>query len=384
MAANPPVPGKGIISSQLAEDRVEIPSDWRLRQFGLIGLIAIVAVWFGLMGYHSPQPDSGVADSLSPFDFIGFASLVALVWFTTPVTWTIAKTTFHEAIRRRWVTALLGFAVVMLGVSTFFTWMQPGSQQKFLRDYGLGFTVIMTLIAAIFLGVALIPPEIERRTVFTILSKPVTRLEFLLGKYVGLLIVLAFNLLVMSAIFLLAYAIFIIGKDGAPALGDGGFFSKLPHLGEAIRLASRADNSGASLNGMWFDLGNLAKALLLQFGTLTIMAALAIMVSQFLSNIVAIIVSFVVYFLGQSAPYWEHLAGGSTSDARPLLNPTLATFVNAVYFVLPRLDRFDVRERIVNDLPVNWNYMMKASSSGCIYAAVLLTIAYFAWRDREF
>ena len=63
------------------------------------------------------------------------------------------STTFQEAIRRRWVTALLGFAVVMLGVSTFFTWMSARlEQQKFLRDYGLGFTIIMTLIAADFSG----------------------------------------------------------------------------------------------------------------------------------------------------------------------------------------------------------------------------------------
>ncbi len=383
MAANPPVQGDKIISTRLADEQVVVPAAWRTKQFILIGLIVLLAGWFAVAGYRSPAGDSGVADHFSPFDLLGFASLGALVWFTTPITWTIAKTTFHEAIRRRWVTALLGFAVVMLGVSTFFTWMQLGSQQKFLRDYGVGFTVIMTLIAAIFLGVALIPPEIERRTVFTILSKPVTRLEFLLGKYVGLLITLAFNLFVMGAIFLLSYAIFVIGKDGAPALQSAG----IAGLPKAISLAAQADNSGASLKGLWFDLANLSKALLLQFGALTIMAALAIMLSQFLSGIVAIIVSFVVYFLGQSASYWEHLARGSgaaSNAARPLLNPIIQGLVNTVYFVLPRLDRFDVRERIVNDLPVGMNYILKASSSGCIYAAVLLTIAYFAWSDREF
>lgn len=384
MAANPPVPGENIISRRLADEQVVIPAAWRTKQFIAIGLILLVAAWFAVSGYRSPAGDSGSADHFSPFDLIGFFSLAAMAWFTTPVTWTIAKTTFHEAIRRRWVTALLGFAVVMLGISTFFTWMQLGSQQKFLRDYGLGFTVIMTLIAAIFLGVALIPPEIERRTVFTILSKPVTRLEFLLGKYLGLLFTLAMNLAVMSFIFLLSYAIFVVSKDGEKAFSGG---NALAHIPEAIRLAAQPDNTGASLKGLWFDLGNLSKALFLQFGGLMIMAALAIMLSQFLSGIVAIIVSFVVYFLGQSASYWEHLAGGNgaaSTAARPLLGPVLQTIVNTVYFLLPRLDRFDVRERIVNDIPVGMNYILKAGSSGCVYVAVLLTIAYFAWSDREF
>jgi ABC-type transport system involved in multi-copper enzyme maturation permease subunit len=202
------------------------------------------------------------------------------------------------------MTALLAFAVVMLAVSTFFTWMQQGEEQKFLRDFGIGFTVIMTLIAAIFLGVALIPPEIERRTIFTILSKPVTRGEFLIGKYLGLMLTLLMNLAVMSAMFLLAYAWFVVSRDGAAK-------AWLP------------DNIGVSRLGLGFDLLNLGKALFLHLGTLSIMAALAIVLSQFLSGITAIIAAFLIYFLGQSASYWERLAGGGNA-ASEALKPTFS------------------------------------------------------------
>ncbi len=257
----------------------------------------------------------------------------------------------------------------MLGVSTLFTFMQEGEQKKFLMDYGIGFTVILTLITAIFLGTSLIPPEIERRTIFTILSKPVTRLEFLIGKYLGLLLVLAFNLLFMTLVFLLAYSYFVYSKEG----------------GLANALA--ADNAGVSRRGLGFDDINLAKAMFLHFGTLSIMAALAMVLSQFTTGITAIILSFVVYFLGQSAPYWERLTGGTgalSSAAQPLLGPGLTGFVNFIFFFLPHLDRFDVRQRLINDAPVAANYILKAASSGAIYAAVLLTIAYFAFSEREF
>ena len=385
MAVSSPTSSKReLISSQLADNSgVAIPAAWRAGQFVLMGLVALLAIWYAVTGYHSPVGDSGAADNFSPFDLVGFALAMALIFLTTPTAWVVATTTFHEAIRRRWVTALLGFAVVMLGVSTFFTWMQPGSQQKFLRDYGLGFTVIMTLIAAVFLGVALITPEIERRTILTILSKPVTRVEFLVGKYLGLMLTLALNLAVMGGIFLISYAFFVAHEDGKAALTGSNFLSNLPHWPQAFALANRADGIGVSLNGVGSDINNLARALLLHMGTLSIMAAFAIMLSQFLTGITAIIVSFVVYFLGQSAAYWARLSGGNGTGA-PVLSGPIRGVADGIYAILPHLDTFDVRERLVNDLPVGWNYLLKAGSAGATYTAVMLAVAYFAFSEREF
>ncbi len=380
-----PTPNRELISSQRADNSgVAIPAAWRIGQFVLMGLVALLALWYAVQGYRSPVGDTGAADNFSPIDLVGFALAMALIFLTTPTAWVVATTTFQEAIRRRWMTALLGFAIVMLAVSTFFTWMQPGSQQKFLRDYGLGFTVIMTLIAAVFLGVALIPPEIERRTIFTILSKPVTRLEFLVGKYLGLMLTLMLNLAVMGGIFMLSYGLFVVQKDGAAALNGGNFLANIPKLPGAYAIANQADNIGVSLNGVGSDVVNLGRALLLHLGTLSIMAAFAIMLSQFLTGITAIIISFVVYFLGQSAAYWDRLSGGSGDAATPVLTGPVRAVADAVYSVLPHLDTFDVRERLVNDLPVGWNYMLKAGSAGVTYTAVMLAVAYFAFSEREF
>ena len=386
MAVSSPTSSKReLISSQRADNSaIAVPAKWRAGQFVLSGLVALLAIWYAVQGYRSPVGDSGAADNFSPFDLVGFALTMALIFLTTPTAWVVATTTFHEAIRRRWVTALLGFAVVMLAVSTFFTWMQPGSQQKFLRDYGLGFTVIMTLIAAVFLGVALITPEIERRTILTILSKPVTRAEFLVGKYLGLMLTLALNLAVMGGIFLLSYALFVVQKDGASALTGGNFFANIAHWPQAFALANRADGIGVSPNGVGSDIVNLARALLLHMDTLSIMAAFAMMLSQFLTGITAIIISFVVYFLGQSAAYWERLSGGNGTTATPVLTGPIRIIADAVYSVLPHLDTFDVRERLVNDLPVGWNYLLKAGSAGATYTAVMLAVAYFAFSEREF
>ena len=353
-----------IISSQRAARTVAVPDGWRKGQFALLFVLTLLAAWFGTLGFKSPSTETGAADNFHVADLAGFLVMGAIIWLTTPTAWTIASTTFQEAIRRRWLTALLGFAVVMIAISTFFTWMQPGEEQKFLRDFGVGFTVIMTLIVAIFLGVALVPPEIERRTIFTILSKPVTRVEFLLGKYLGLCLVLLLNIALMSLMFLACYALFLIRQEGS------------------IGAALMADNQGVSKQGMLFDLWNMSKALGLQYGLVTVMGAVAILLSQVLANITAIISSFVVYFAGQSAPYWEHLA--RDTGAGPSFGALVSGLVSTLYFFLPRLDRFEVRERLVNDLPIHFNYILKAESSGAIYVAAMLALAYFVFGDREF
>lgn len=355
-----------IISSRTADEHIVVPAKWRAGQYLLIALIALVAGWYATMGYHATDPGANTADNMNPADLLGFAALGAFVWLITPTAWTVATTTFHEAIRRKWIAAVLGFALVMLACSTFFTWMQSGAEQKFLRDFGVGFTVIMTLIVSIFLGVALVPPEIDRRIIFTILSKPVTRLEFLLGKYLGLLMTLALNLTLMATMFMVAYADFVRRKEGS------------------IAAAFATDNGGVSTKGLLFDLQGFAGAFVLHFSTLMIMAAVALLISQLLANITAIIASFVIYFGGQSAGIWEHLTHLGGEKGQATLPPVLSILITAVYTILPRLDRYDVRERLVNDLPIGLNYMLKAQSAGVLYTGAVLAVAYFLFSDREF
>jgi ABC-type transport system involved in multi-copper enzyme maturation permease subunit len=346
------------------DESVHIPARWRMGQAIVIGLIALLALYYATVGYRSNQAAPGTRDVLSPFDFVGFLVLGALVWMTTPTAGVIAMATFREALRRRWMTVLLVFGLVLIALSVFFTSLSPGTEGQFIRDFGTGFIIIMTTLMAIFLGVSLVPPEIERRTIFTILSKPVTRAEFLIGKYLGLCLTLLTNLFLLTAMFLLAYTIFIVrqkGMQGAMVSVPGG------------------DQSLA------FNLVNLSKAMMLQYGQLMILASLALLLSLLVSNMTAIVFCFVVYFGGQMSAYWEHLGQHAGRQAQSeQMPPAVQNFVKIVYFILPRLDRFDVRTRLVGQLPVEFNYMWKSFGSGIVYSAVLLIISYLVFSDREF
>jgi hypothetical protein len=84
--------------------------------------------------------------------------------------------------------------------------------------------------------------------------------------------------------------------------------------------------------------------------------------------------------------YLEHLGNDEDSGTNGGvgLSRPVASFVRTVYFLLPRLDRFDVNERLVNMMPVGFNYMWKTVDSGLIYVAALLTISYLVFSEREF
>ncbi len=351
-------PSGALHSSPNPAERVLIPARWRSTQLALIGLVALLAIYYNLWGYRSPEGESGLADSRGLADNLGFVVLGALIWLCTPTAATIALTTWQEAIRRRWMVGLLGFAIVLMLISTFFTWMQQGEEKKFLSDFGVGFTVIITLLMAIFLGVALIQPDIERRTIFTILSKPVERGEFLLGKYLGLCLTLLTSLAAMSLMFLLSYSLFYIRREG---------------LADALTVAPNHP-------GLAFELGNLSRALLLHSGALLAMAAVALTLSLVLTNIAAVVFSFGIFFLGQGAAYWEYLTRGGQGS----LAPSVSAFIKGVFLIVPRLDTFDVRQRLVNDMPIAFNYMWKSFGTGLLYTAAILMIAHWIWNEREF
>jgi ABC-type transport system involved in multi-copper enzyme maturation permease subunit len=110
---------------------------------------------------------------------------------------------------------LVFFALVMIGTSVLLATLSYVERERILQDVGLGAIRFFGAAIAIFMGVGLIHREVERRTIYTILSKPVTRAQFLAGKYLGLVATLWLQLAVMVAAFVLASL-----ASGAP-LGAG-------------------------------------------------------------------------------------------------------------------------------------------------------------------
>ena len=335
---------------------LSIPPAWRAVQIALLFLVGLGAFFYFRLWNALPATEKSVTD------FLGFAVLAGVVVGTTPTVATIAKSTLFEALRRRWVIGFVVFSMIVIAFSGSMTFVQLGEEQRFLQDFGTGFIIAMTILIAIFLGVTLIPPDVERRTIFTVLSKPVNRLEYILGKYLGFCLTLLLCLFVLSAFFIAVYMVFALRQNpNAWATGT-------------------ASNEAATLG---FQLANLAKAFVLHYGQLVVLGAMSLLLSLIVSPITAITFCFLAYFGGQMSSYWGEIAGGAEEGARTVQGP-MQTVVKAVYYALPRMDHFDVRQQLVTDTLVQPFMMWKAWSSGLLYVGFLLIIAYLVFSDREF
>ena len=116
--------------------------------------------------------------------------------------WVVAQNTFREAVRDKLLYNLLLFAAAMIASSIVLAKLHIGYDERIYRDVGLGAIAFFGVLIAIFVGINLVHREISLKTVYSMLAKPVHRWEFLSGKYIGLMILLAVEVGIMSGFFL--------------------------------------------------------------------------------------------------------------------------------------------------------------------------------------
>src|SRR5687767_13336307 len=147
----------------------------------------------------------------------------------------IAVNVFRESVRDKVLYNLVLFAVLMMGASYLIGQLTAGQDVKIIKDLGLAATSIFGLFIAVFIGIQLVAKEVERRSIYSLLSKPIDRYQLILGKYAGLVLTLAVNLAMMSiALYLvLAYMAWMIGPAALQGL-DAPVFD--PALLKAIGL----------------------------------------------------------------------------------------------------------------------------------------------------
>jgi len=115
--------------------------------------------------------------------------------------WTIAMNTLREAVRNKVLYALLFFSILLIAAGVLLSALSYVESERILQDFGFAAIRFFSVAIAIFIGVSLIHREVERRTVYTILSKPLSRAEFLLGKYVGLVVTIWMQMAIMVMAF---------------------------------------------------------------------------------------------------------------------------------------------------------------------------------------
>ena len=264
------------------------------------------------------------------------------------VSW-VAVSVFRESVRDRVPYNLVLFAVLLIASSYLLGQLTAGQDVKIIKDLGLAATAVFGLFIAIFIGIGLVSKEVERRSIYSLLSKPVSRAQFIVGKYAGLVLTLAVNVAVMA---IALYAV----------------------LGCMTWMES------AEFKSAWEAPGvdpRLLLAVFLTFVQLMLITAIALFFSTFSSPMLSAALTFAVYLVG-------HFNTELRDFDQVVRSRPAAWLARGLYHLLPDLSAFDVKTQVVHGLPIGPGYVLSTTAYGLAYIAALLLASTFIFSRRDF
>src|SRR5881394_4067214 len=251
----------------------------------------------------------------------------------------IARNAFREAVRDRVLYNLVVFALLLIAGAIFLGELSAGQEAKIIVDLGLSAILLFGVLIAIFVGVGLVYKEIERRTLYAILSKPIGRGQFLVGKYLGLCLTLLVNVLVMGVGVCLALIYVSRGWDP---------------------LAAK----------IW-------PAILLIYFELTIMTAVALLFSTFSSPALSALLTFFVFLIGHFSGDLKNLASTSSSASARVV-------FRALYYLLPNLTTYSVITPAAHGVTPDAQTLALGAAYAVVYVTVVLAAATMIFSGRNF
>ncbi|THJ21420.1 MAG: hypothetical protein CAF45_011325 [Nitrospira sp. CG24E] len=247
----------------------------------------------------------------------------------------IALNTFRENLRDKLLYNLLIFALLMIGSSLLLMRLTLGEFHRLILDIGLGSINFFGVLIAIFVGIGLVSKEIEKKTIYTIISKPVARYQFLLGKYLGLSLTLLINTTIM-AVGLLAVL----------------YFQDVP-----IQIV-------------------LFEALGTIFLELMVVTAVALLFSTFTSATLSAIFTLAIFVIGHLTADLKMFGQKMEGVGRGILD--------GIYYFLPNLERFNLKGHVTHRLDVAGNDLVLIVAYGAVYITLLLLLASLIFQRRDF
>jgi len=247
----------------------------------------------------------------------------------------IASNTFREIIRDRILYNILIFAVIIICSTVLLGKLSIGEHLKIVEDMGLSAIELFGVLISIFVGISLVHKEIDKKTIYTIISKPVSRHEFILGKLTGLILIVFTNIAIMSIVLLLMSWI-ISGEI---------------HMG-------------------------LLMASFMIFLEMIIITSIAILFSSFSTPFLSTLFSLSIFIIGTA-----------TTDIRNLglkASPAAKLLTDLLYYILPNLDNFDIKLQVVYSKPIEPSYIWWVTVYSILYSAVITTLTLLIFEKRDF
>lgn len=281
----------------------------------------------------------------------------------------IAVNTFRESIRDKILYIIFVFAAVIMLASVALGWVSIGDQLQVTQHFSLAAISFFGALIAVFSGAGMIHKEIERRTIHTILSKPVERWQFVVGKFFGLYLTLLLALLGMIAVSVLFVLYTSIVTPGA-----GSEWAVKVHWGRYFLAA-----------GMTCAEAMVVVALAILFGSVTspvlsaVFTFIGYLVGQVTGTLTYIFTKFQPAEQSVASVTGEHLTDW-VSSAYWLIKP----FSVAIYYILPDLRHFQIRNQVVFGPEVSASQVYWALIYAVAYSAAALVVAVWFFNRRRF
>jgi len=278
----------------------------------------------------------------------------------------ITANTLTELTRLKVFYVLLVFALVLIGSSIFMAQFSFQQEFQILKDVSLGAISLFTSLLAIVATARLLPQDIEDRTLYTILAKPVPRFEYVLGRITGVLLLLAISTLLMAA----AFALVLYLREQAVVHTTLRQMSGAPpdQIADALRVVrSSAFNT------------NIFPGIAIIYLKACLLAALTLFVSTFAtSNIFTIVVMAFIYFIGHlqatTREYWLQEHGGGVITR---------VFLAIVTLLFPDLQAFNLVDDIVAGTAISLVVFAKTAVLGLFYTTIYTLLATFVFYGKE-
>lgn len=251
----------------------------------------------------------------------------------------IARNTFREAVRDRVLYNLVAFVLLLIVAALIFSQASLGQEAKIITDAGLSAVRLFGLAIAIFIGVGLVSKEIEKRTVAVLLSKPIHRYQFILGKFGGLCLTLLVNTAVMTLALTLALV-----------YAQGGLAPQQSHLWAAAYL-------------LWLEL--------------LVMTAWALLFSAFSTPALSALFTVLLFILGNWAGDLRLLA-----ETSPAWLTRVVT--RALYTIAPNLPNFNFIAPVAHGQSVPLRLAAGATVYALVYITALLAATVLIFQRRNF
>lgn len=250
----------------------------------------------------------------------------------------IARNAFREAVRDRVLYNLVVFVLLLIAGAILLGELSAGQEAKVIVDLGLSAILLFGVFISIFVGVGLVYKEIERRTLYAILSKPIGRGEFLTGKYLGLCLTLLVNVAIMGVG--LSLAILYVKRGWDPL---------------AVRI--------------W-------PAILLIYVELMILTGVAMLFSAFSSPALSALLTFFVFVIG-------HFSADLKTLANSMGSPFARWFFTSLYYLLPNLANYNAITTAAHGLVPDAAALIAAVGYGFIYISILLAATTLIFSRRN-